>query len=55
MPGFSKADCDAFTRDSLRHTVTWAGRSDLRKVPQPVRIRLYLRNAKVYSSGFAAR
>jgi hypothetical protein len=55
MEGFTRTDCDPLTRDSLRHTITWGGRSDLREVRQPVRIGFYLRKAKLYSFAFGAR
>ena len=51
--GFRAADCDAFSGDSLRHTVTWRGRSDLSALrAEPLRLRFHLEKAKLYSFAF---
>ena len=48
-PGFARDDCDAFTSDAVNHTVSWKGRSDINMIPGIIKIRLYLRNAHLYS------
>ena len=53
VPGFSLADCDRFSGDSVRHTVAWQGSSDLSRLQdRPVRLRFHLQNAKLYSFVF---
>ena len=54
--GFGAADCDTFSGDSLRHTVTWGRKADLSALRgQPIRLRFYLRNSKLYSFVFGNR
>ena len=56
IEGFRATDCDAFSGDSLRHIVAWQGRSDLSTLRgEPIRLRLYLKRAKLYSLVFAER
>ena len=53
IEGFDAADCDAFSGDSLRHTVTWGTRSDLSALRgAPIRLRFHLNMAKLYSFVF---
>lgn len=53
IPGLSFEDCDSITGDHISKTVTWNGRSDLSKlIGKPVRIRLKMRRAKLYSLRF---
>jgi len=53
IPGLDGNSCDAFTGDSVRHTVTWKGKSDLSAFAgRPVRVRFHLRNADLYSYAF---
>ena len=53
VPGFSLADCERFSGDSVRHTVKWRGNSDLSRLQgRPVRLRFHLQNAKLYSFVF---
>lgn len=50
VAGFTKADCDVFTGDAVRHTVTWNGQADLFELAdKPVSLRFYLRDCKLYS------
>ena len=46
--GFRRDDCDTFTGDSVRTTITWNGRSAIPHAGQ-VRLRFYMRNASLYS------
>ncbi len=48
VDGFSREDCDTFKGDSLAHTFTWKGNSDIGGCI-PVRIRFYMDNAKLYA------
>ena len=48
-PGFSRADCDRFAGDSVRHKVTWAGRSRISELPFAVKLRFHMRDADLYS------
>ena len=59
IPGFSKEDCDPFSGDDVRHTVTWKGKSDLEELMQEgsigyggVLLKFYLKKAKLYSFKF---
>ena len=53
LPGFSLAECDEHFGDSLDRTITWAGSSDVSSLAgRPVRLRLQLRDAEVYSFQF---
>ena len=53
VPGYSRKDCDAFSGDDVRHTVTWNGRSDIGHLTrEPVRLRFHLHHAAVYSLRF---
>ena len=53
VPGFGVGDCDAFTGDAIRHTVTWRGESDVSTLAgKAVRLRFHLKNAKFYSFVF---
>jgi len=53
VPGFSLADCDRFSGDSVRNTVKWRGNSDLSPLQgRPLRLRFHLQNAKLYSFEF---
>jgi hypothetical protein len=47
---FATADCDAFTGDSVRHAVTWRGRSDLDDLRGRVlRLRFELADARLFA------
>ena len=48
QPGFSKGSCEEVGSDSIRHVIRWNG-NDRLEMPEPVRLRFYLRNAKLYS------
>ena len=54
IEGFSAAECDLFTGDAVRHTVTWQGNSDLSALrAEPIRLRFHLRRASLYSFAFS--
>ena len=48
MDGFSSEDCDTFEGDSLAHTFTWKGNSDIGG-RLPARVRFTLNNTKLYA------
>jgi len=53
LPGFTFADCDPFSGDSLQHTVIWQGQRDVSAwAGVPVRLRLRLRRARLYAWQF---
>ena len=59
IPGFSKEDCDPFSSDDIRHTVTWNDKSDLGELMQEgsigyggVLLKFYMNKAKLYSFKF---
>ena len=53
IEGYSLDDCDEFFGDTVEHTVTWNGASDVSKLEgQPIRLRYVLRDADVYSFCF---
>jgi hypothetical protein len=47
--GFSRADCDVFTGDDVDHVVSWQGGTAINNIPGIIKLRIYLRNADVYS------
>ena len=50
VAGFTESDCDIFSSDAIRHTVTWHGQADLSELAdKPVSLRFYLRDAKLFS------
>lgn len=55
LPGFSIAQCDPIKADSVRHLVSWEGRTDVSRLAgQPVRLQFEMENAKVYAFQFKA-
>jgi hypothetical protein len=53
IPGFALADCDEVFGDTLERAVTWKDKSDVSTLAgKPVRIRMTLRDADVYSIRF---
>ena len=48
VEGYSSEDCDTFRGDSLAHTFTWRGNSDI-GAHLPVRVRFTMNNAKLYA------
>ena len=53
VAGHALEECDPISGDSVRHTVTWKGRSDLSAwAGTPVRLRLRLRRARLYAIQF---
>ena len=50
LSGFGRSDCNIFSGDAVRHRISWQGRSNLQEFAgKTVRLRFYLRNAKLYS------
>ena len=61
IPGFSREECDVFSGDSVRHTFSWNGRTEIpvatterAMYPEPERdrfrkIRFFMENAELYS------
>ena len=51
LKGFSRADCDTFTGNSVKTTITWKGKSE---IPHNdcLRLRFFMRNAALYSFRF---
>ena len=49
LPGFTFADCDRLTGDSLDEAVSWRGRSDISEIGDSVAIRLKIFRAKVFA------
>lgn len=53
LNGFTRDDADPFTGDSVRHTVTWAGKSDVGKLEgKPVILRMHLSRGRLFSFQF---
>jgi hypothetical protein len=53
IPGFAASDCDRIYHNHIRKTVTWQGKSDVSALAgQPVRLRLVMRNCKLYAFHF---
>ena len=48
ITGFGHRDCDTFTGDSLRHTFSWRGRTDIGSL-FPLRVRFRMIDARLYS------
>ncbi|MDA1013599.1 MAG: hypothetical protein O3A00_03990 [Planctomycetota bacterium] len=47
---FTADDCDAFTGDTIRHTLSWRGREEISKaLSQPVRLRFHVTTADVFA------
>ena len=54
IQGFGRSDADPFTGDSLRHTITWRGTTDVSRLSgRQVRVRFSLRDADLYAFQFA--
>ena len=54
VDGHTFEDCDPITGNVLKHAVTWQGKSDLSGwAGKPVRLRLQMRKARLYSIQFA--
>lgn len=53
LPGYGRGECDPFTGDAIRHTVTWRHTSDVTALAgQPIRLRFHLHNAALYAFQF---
>jgi len=48
VPGFTAADCEPITTDSVRHRITWAG-GDRIPAGEPFALRFHFTNADLYS------
>ncbi|MXZ34533.1 MAG: hypothetical protein F4Z21_04575 [Acidobacteria bacterium] len=48
-PGFGKIDCAVFDSDSVRHAATWRYSSLGSLKGKVIRLKFYLRNARLYS------
>ena len=47
---FSREQCDPFSQDRVRHTVTWQGQAELKALEgEIVRLKFYLDKARLYS------
>ena len=56
IAGYGKEDADDLVMDSVKAVATWNGRADVRQVLQkPIRVRLHLQNARIYSIRFTTR
>ena len=50
IAGHAKKDCDAFTGDAIRQTMTWNGQSDVSALSgKTVRLRFHLQSGDLYS------
>lgn len=55
LPGFTLAECDRVYHNNIRKTVSWKGKSSLAALAgQPVRLRLMMRDCKLYAIQFPA-
>ncbi|MBQ4087756.1 MAG: hypothetical protein IJC78_05875, partial [Clostridia bacterium] len=53
IPGYTKADCDAITTDSVKHTVSWNGKTDVSALSgTPVTVCITAENSEIYSFAF---
>lgn len=53
IPGFTWAEADPITADSLDHVVTWNGRADLSPLAdKAIKLRISLEKATLYSFWF---
>lgn len=48
FPGYSKEDCDVFSGDNVRHTVTWKGKKEM-PAARYRKLRFFLRDAELFS------
>ncbi len=46
---YAKDKCQTFTGDSTHHHVKWSGKETVHKIRGPVKLRIYLKNALLYS------
>ena len=54
IDGFTAAECDAITTDSVKHVVSWNGNNDLSALEDTaVQVRVYAENSEVYSFRFS--
>ena len=53
LPGFTLADADRFTGDSVRHTVQWRGNADVSRLAgNDIRLHFELRGTRLYAFQF---
>ena len=56
IKGFSKEECTPIRGDNVRHVVSWAGGANCHPLQaRPIKLRFYLRRAKIYSFEFQIR
>ena len=56
LKGFSRADCDVFRGDCVRHRLTWKGAADIRVTdPGWRKLRFFMRSASLYSFQFEGK
>ncbi len=48
LDGFSRSDCDAFTGDRVKTTITWKGKTEIPQLDS-LRLRFFMRDASLYS------
>ena len=53
FPGFTKEECDPIVGDSVRHKVSWKGKSNVKSLEnRPVRLNFYMRFTRLYGFQF---
>lgn len=52
IPGFSVDDCESFTGDSIRHSVSWRGNTSIPELSGPIRLRAVLSSADLFAFQF---
>jgi hypothetical protein len=52
IPRFTRRECRPVAADGQRQRVTWSSGRPMADLPQPVRLRFFLRDAKLYSFQF---
>jgi len=56
IDGYSQAEADDLVVDGVRAVATWRGKSDIGElVDRPLRLRIHLQNARLYSFRLGAR
>ena len=54
--GFSRNDADPIEGDSVRHTVTWKGNSEVASFKgKPIRLKFYMNRSQLYSFAFRSK
>jgi len=53
IPGFTESDCDVIRTDSVKHTVTWKGNSDVSPLAgKTIMLKINMQNSKLYALQF---